>query len=269
MSRSNPFSGTSRVTIPKTGPAGAGASTSASRSKSRQMVLPSEIAGTELARQKKIGLGIPAFVIGAIQNADQPMRMLAQHDVEIAPPFGSQHLAPITLAHGGDLVGKNDSALEQIQPAEILDARRLEIALRQIRQVEIEAPETPLLGEMMNREHGRKRQALVLHENRNERRRPIVDMEDLRRRRHAPRHFERRFAEENETRGVVFVGDTVFAVDARAIEKLVATDEECLDAAGRPAFHEFRDIILVADPHIDGDSRVSQDRARRCSPISR
>ena len=188
----------------------------------------------------------------------EPMGVFAQHDVELAAALRGEHLAPETFADGGDLVGEKDPALEQIQPAEILDAGRFEISLRQIRQIEIESPKTSLLRQMMDREHGRKRQFLFGHQHRDKRRSPIVHVKNLRRWRHPPRHLQRGFGEENETRRVVFVGDAVFAIDARAIEKLVAANKKHLHAAGRPTFDKFRDISLRADADIDRDAGIAQ-----------
>jgi len=205
-----------------------------------------------------IGLGIPAAVIGAVENGGEPVRVLAQDDVEFAAAFGRQHFTPIPLAHGRDFIGENDPTLEEVEPAKILDASRLEIPLRQIRQIEIKAPETSLFREMMNREHGGERQSLVDDQHGHERGRPIVDMKDLRHGRHPPRYFERGFGEENETGRVVIVGHAVLAVDAGAIEEFVAANKEHLHAAGGPAFHKFRDMILRADPDVHRDSRVPQ-----------
>src|ERR1043166_6384157 len=138
-----------------------------------------EIPRTELARQEVIGLGIPALVIRAIQNPDQAMRMLAQHDIEAASAFGAQDLAPVSLAYRGELVGGNNSALEQIEPAKILHPGRLEIFLGQICQLKIKAPETPLLRQMVNGQHGGKREPLLRNQDRNEGRGPIMDMQNL------------------------------------------------------------------------------------------
>src|SRR2546423_13139871 len=103
---------------------------------------------------------MPAAVIGAVENTDESVRVLAEDDVEFAAAFGRQYLAPIALAHRRDFIGENDSSFEEVEPAEVLDTGRLEISLRQIRQVKIEAPETALFREMMDREHGGERQSL-------------------------------------------------------------------------------------------------------------
>ncbi len=83
-------------------------------------------------------------------------------------------------------------------------------------------------------------------------------MENLWGRRHAARQLERGFAEENETRGIVFVSDAVFAVDADAIEKCVASNKKCLHTARRPAFDEFGDISFLADGDVHRDPGIAQ-----------
>ena len=59
-----------------------------------------------------------------------------------------------------------------------------------------------------------------------QRRRPIVQVQNLRRRRETSRQFDRSFAEKNETRGVIFVRLAVFAINSGAIEKLVAAHKK-------------------------------------------
>src|SRR5438105_10346275 len=80
------------------------------------------------------------------------MCVLAHNDVEAAAAFGAEHLMPITLAHRRDLIGENNTSFEQIQPSEELDTARHEVSLGQIRQAKIEAPETSLFRDMMDRE---------------------------------------------------------------------------------------------------------------------
>src|SRR5205085_11855077 len=142
---------------------------------------------------------IPAAIIGAAQNGGEAVRVLAQNNVEVAAAIGREHLAPITFAHGRDLVAEHDPAFKQIEPPEIFDAVRLEITLRQIRQVEIESPETSLLGQMMDGEDGRERQLLVGHEDGNKRGGPIVGVKNLGRGWHPPRELYRGLAKANET----------------------------------------------------------------------
>src|ERR1700682_5973287 len=101
------------------------------------------------------------------------MRVFAQNDVESAA-FRAEHLPAIAFAHRRDLVGENDSALEQIQPAKKLDAARREVSLGQIRQGKIKAPETSLLRKMMDREDRGERQVLMVHQHGHERRGPVM-----------------------------------------------------------------------------------------------
>ena len=120
----------------------------------------------------------------------------------------------------------------------------------------IESPETSLLSHMMNGQHSLEWQSLCMHKHRHQRRRPIVHVQNLQLRRQPPRQFERRFAEENKSRGIVFVRLAVLAVNSRAIEKLIAANQKQLHAAGAPALEVPGDVSLVADLHIDSDAGV-------------
>src|ERR1700694_1376521 len=111
------------------------------------------------------------------------MRVLAQDDVEAAAAFRAQDFVAITLAYRRDLVGENNSALEQVEPAEKLDAAGHEVSLGEIRQVKVEAPETSLLREMMDRENRGEGKVLMVDQHGHERRGPIMDVQNLRRRR--------------------------------------------------------------------------------------
>src|SRR5205085_7815656 len=133
-----------------------------------------------------------------------------------------------TLAHRRDLIGENNTALEQVQTAEELDTARHEVSLGQIRQAKIEAPETSLFRDMMDREDRGEGKLLMVDQRGHQSRGPIMHVQNLRRRRHPPRQLERRFGKENETRGVVFVRHAVLAVNSGPIEKFVAANEESL-----------------------------------------
>src|SRR5881227_3527465 len=167
------------------------------------------------------------------------MSVFAQDDVESRTPFRAQHLMPITLAYRRNLIGENNTALEQVQPSEELDTARHEVSLGQIRQAKIEAPETSLFRDMMDREDRGEGKLLMVDQRGHQSRGPIMHVQNLRRRRHPSRQFERRFGKENETLGVVVVGDTMLAINSRAIEKLVAANKKSLHPAGRPAFDKF------------------------------
>ena len=84
-------------------------------------------------RQEAIRRRIPARIVRAIQNSGELVRVFAQHDIEPAAAFRRQHFAAKTLAHGRDLIGENDAALEQIHSPEELQAAQREVAFRKIR----------------------------------------------------------------------------------------------------------------------------------------
>ena len=58
-------------------------------------------------------------------------------------------------------------------------------------------------------------------------------VKNLRRGRHAARELEGGFAEENEARGIIGIRLALLAVKGRAIEELVAADEENLEILSR------------------------------------
>src|SRR5215510_6293264 len=107
------------------------------------------------------------------------MLIFTQHPVETAAPGWCQDFAAIMLAYGCDPIGIQNSALEKIQPSEELDSMEREIPLRQICKPEIESPKTALVSNMMNGQHRLERQPLRIHEHRYQRRRPVVQVQDL------------------------------------------------------------------------------------------
>src|SRR5436305_3931960 len=115
------------------------------------------------------------------------MRVFAQDDVESGPTFRAQHLMPIMLADRRYLIGENNPALEQVQTAKELDTARHEVSLGQIRQAKIEAPETSLFRDMMDREDRGEGKLLMVDQRGHQRRGPIMHVQNLRRGRHPPR----------------------------------------------------------------------------------
>ena len=73
-----------------------------------------------------------------------------------------------------------------------------------------------------------------------------MHVQNLQWRRQSPGEFQRRFAKNNEPRRVIFVGLASLTVDSRPIEKLVATNEKQLHAAGAASFQVFGDVSFVA-----------------------
>src|SRR4029077_17090317 len=109
---------------------------------------------------------IPAGVIGTVQNRCQLVRILPQHDVQPATTLGRLDFTPIMLTDGRHFVGEQNSALEEIEFPKKLDATEREKAFVQIGQPKIESPKTPLVGNVMDRENGRKWKAMGFHVNR-------------------------------------------------------------------------------------------------------
>src|SRR5882724_2517971 len=130
------------------------------------------------------------------------------------------------FANGCDSIGVKDSAFEEIQAPEKLNAMECEKLLRQVHQPEIKSPKTALVSHVMNGQHSLERQPLRIHKNRHQCRGPIVQVQNLHLRRQPPSQFQRCFAEENESRGIIFVLLTTLAVNSRAIKKLIITNQK-------------------------------------------
>src|SRR6266542_4976427 len=182
------------------------------------------------------------------------MRVLSQYYVKAAAAGWRLYFAPVMFAHRCDLVGIKNRALEKIQSSKKFDTVQGEKWRRQIREVEIKAPETALVRHVMNRKHRFERQIMRAHKHRHQRCRPIMHVQNLQWRRQSPCEFQRRFAEKNEPRCVIFVGLAALAVNSLPIEKLVATNEKQLNAAGAASFQVFGDVSFVAHLHIYGHS---------------
>ena len=161
-----------------------------------------------------------------MEDGTEFVRIFAQDQIETATKLRGLDLALVPLAHSRDFVGKKNSAFEKIEFSKKFDAAQSEEALVQIGQAKIESPKTPLLSDVMNREHGCERQMMRSHINRHQRGRPIVHMQNLRCRSQTARQLHRRFAEKNKTRGVIVISGSVFTVNSVAIKKLVTPDKE-------------------------------------------
>ena len=88
-------------------------------------------------------------------------------------PMASEFRADNTRL-GGDLIGIKNSAFEKIQPAEKLYSLKRKKSVRQIREMEIDSPETALVSDMMDGQHGFERKSVCVNKNRHQRRCPIV-----------------------------------------------------------------------------------------------
>ena len=107
------------------------------------------------------------------------MSILAQHRVETRTTLRGEYLTPVALAYRRDFVGVKNPPLQKIHPPEKFDAAKSKEPLVQIGQFEVESPKTALLRQMMDGQHVGKWQMLGMRQHRDERRRPIVCMQDL------------------------------------------------------------------------------------------
>src|SRR5437879_706781 len=95
-----------------------------------------------------------------------------------------------------------------------------------------------------------------MHEYRHQCRGPIVHVQNLQLRCQPPRLLQRRFAEKNKSRRVIFVRLAPLAVNSRAIEKFVTADQKQLDATGAPAFKVTRSVNPVTHLHIESYAAI-------------
>src|SRR6266540_5384062 len=107
------------------------------------------------------------------------MRIFAQYPIEHVAGGWRQNFTPVMFAYGCDLISVQNSALEKIQPPEEFNSMQGKKSLRQISKPEIESPKTALVSDMMNGQYSFERQALRIHEHRDQRRRPIVNVQNL------------------------------------------------------------------------------------------
>ena len=76
-----------------------------------------------MSRDIRIGFGIPATVIGAVQDAAQHAPARSQKPVEPEAVFGRLDLLGILRADGVHRVGENNAGLQEIDLAPELDSR--------------------------------------------------------------------------------------------------------------------------------------------------
>ena len=154
------------------------------------------------------------------------MRIFAQNPIKAATARRCQDFAPVMFADGCDPIGKENPALEKIQASKKFDSAERKKLLWQICESEIKPPRTTLISHVMDGQYSFEWQPLCINKYRHQRRGPIVNMQNLQLRRQSPSQFNCRFAEENKTRGIVFVLLTVFAVNSVAIKKFIATNQK-------------------------------------------
>ena len=78
-----------------------------------------------------------------------------------------------------------------------------------------------------------------------------MHVQNLQLRCQSPSQFDCRFAEENESRGVVFVRLPALAINSNAIKKLIAANQKQLHPAGAAALEVPGYVGFVPHLHID------------------
>src|SRR6202162_6034422 len=77
---------------------------------------------------ESISFRAPGGVIDAIQDAHQAVGAATHHAIETVAELASLNLLRVFAAYGGQVIGKNQAALEKIDAAEKLDSRRMKHA---------------------------------------------------------------------------------------------------------------------------------------------
>ena len=119
------------------------------------------------------------------------MRIFTQHAIQTASTCRSQDFAPVVFADRCGSVRVKNAAFEKIQPSEKLYAVQRKKTFRQIREMKIESPEAALISDVMDGQNRAERQSMCMHENRHQRRRPIVHVQNLQLRCQSPGQLER------------------------------------------------------------------------------
>src|SRR5437588_2397617 len=146
------------------------------------MLFAPQFARRVIGRKHFVDLGIPTSVIRAVEDGAELVCIFTQHRVKTATELRRLDLSFVPLAHCCHSVGKKNSGFEEVQFAEKFDAAKSEEAFVQISQAKVESPEAPLHGDVMNGKHSREWQMMRSHINRNECCRPIMHVQNLRRR---------------------------------------------------------------------------------------
>ena len=122
---------------------------------------------------------------------------------------------------------------------------------RQPREPEIVRPEAPLECEVVDRQHGLKRQSPFAIDHGHQRRLPVVHVEDLRRGQNAARQLRHGTREKDEALRVVVVIAAVLAIDPGPVEVLIVANQKDLHAVGIRSLHYLRLHLPAA--HADGN----------------
>src|SRR6266496_3612967 len=184
------------------------------------------------------------------------MRIFAQNPINAATARRCQDFAPVMFADGCDPIGKENPALEKIQASKKFDSAERKKLLWQICESKIKPPRTTLISHVMDGQYSFEWQPLCINKYRHQRRGPIVHVQNLQLRCQSPSQFDCRFAEENKSRGIVFVRFTALAINSNAVKELIAANEKQLHATGAATLEVSGDVGFVPDLHIDSYTGV-------------
>jgi hypothetical protein len=198
-----------------------------------------ELLGRVLSGDLRVAGRVPLPLVDAVEHADEPVAELEKDVVEPEASAGRPELAGLSGAHRGDEIGEHQPALQEVHlpvPLELMPVvdlpRQPDVGHRLRREV-------ALVPRVVHRQHGRgrRREALAGERgaeiDRDERRMPVVRVQQ-----HRPRHEpgqgrERSQGEERESPRIVGIVDRVLAVDAGPVEILEVLEEEDLRPRAR------------------------------------
>src|SRR5262249_16039504 len=147
----------------------------------RVRLLAASVRGVERMRHVRIGAGIPAL-IDPVQDAGEAALILAgtQQAIEPAAQFRPADAPPLGGPPPGDLRGVVNAGFQERDVPVELDALHAERRARDGEAIEALAPEDALIGEIVDGEDARRRDALPGEVTGGERAWPIVEVQHIR-----------------------------------------------------------------------------------------
>src|SRR5260370_41607668 len=95
-------------------------------------------------RYERILGGVPCRVVHTIQNADHSVAAPANYSIQTIPEFGSLDFLRVARADRAEIVGIDNSALQEIHIAIKFECSRIEQYLRNTHSRQNVAPELPV-----------------------------------------------------------------------------------------------------------------------------
>ena len=178
-----------------------------------------------------VAFGIPDPIVDAVHDAEQRRRFESDHSFESLSLFFRQHLLRIPLAHGGEDVAEQDTALHEVHVAvkfQALEAHRLigKASVREIIRVE-----AALIRQVVDGENGgntapiRIVRAAIFQQGGYQGALPVMAMDDGRIRPFPLHAGERAPGETREALRVVGKRPARVSVEPVPIEQLIRSDE--------------------------------------------